>query len=142
MTRRAMAIGGVIAASLLIPAAAPAHTYGPQDPRTIRADRIARGVTDAECPHVTIQRGDLRGLGRATLGCPTGEPARIVIARRVRSAETLCAVLIHERFHVEDWRAREDEAFKRDDGTLDYIHHRSPRSVMYPRIRTLPEACR
>lgn len=142
MTRRALAIGGVIAASLLIPAGAPAHTYGPQDARTVRADQIARDVTDAECPHVTIQRGDLRGLGHATLGCPAGEPARIVIARGVRDSETLCVVLIHERYHVEGWRAEKDEAFRRTDGTLDYIHHRSRRSVMYPVLKARPSVCR
>jgi hypothetical protein len=138
VTRRQLFLLALAALSLN-PAIALAHTYGPQDSRTIRADQIARQVTDARCTHVKIQRGDVR-FARATIGCPSGG-ATITLARRLRSMKTLCRTLIHERYHIEDWRAKDDEAFRRDDGTLDYLHHRSPRSIMHPTLKARPTVC-
>ncbi len=61
-------------------------------------------------------------------------PDRCVIELNIQPFTTfaLCVVLVHEYGHLAGWRPPPGQAFIRPDGTVDAVHSRNPRSVMYP----------
>lgn len=120
-------------AALLI--AAPAHAHLSPTSRVHNARHVATQIWG---PTVC---GDTMAVPIVRVALPPPIAARafpdrchIELNDQRWTTFALCVSLVHEIGHLADWRAAPGQAFIRPDGTIDDVHSRNPRSVMYPTI--------
>lgn len=139
-----MRVLAALAALLLIPAPASAHhtTSRVHDIRHVAANTWGPDVC-GDTMTVAIIRVHLPPptIGRAYPAW-NGRPCHIAINDQAWDTETLCIVLVHEYGHLAGWRAPPGQAYRRPNGTLDELHSRNPRSLMYPVVTAHYPPCR
>ncbi|MGI8624182.1 MAG: hypothetical protein ACR2NB_12025 [Solirubrobacteraceae bacterium] len=132
---------GVIACAFTLPAAASA-----QFNRTAAAKTVANRVWHTPCNgHIATLRGYLAEPTVANAAHETEPPGQpytgcvvtfdtLVFAAGLSSYDTFYSVLLHEVGHLAGYRAPAGQEAIRLDGTLDPLHTRNPKSVMYPSL--------